>query len=38
MAKEFKYQDPFEMSEEKKEDYLLSKEYVSTTEFDGKKC
>ncbi len=37
MAKEFKYQDPFEMSEEKKtEYYLLSKEYVSTTEFDGK--
>lgn len=37
MAKEFKYQDPFGMGEDKKtEYYLLSEDYVSTVEFDGK--
>lgn len=37
MSKEFKYQDPFEMNEDKNtEYYLLSKEHVSTVEFDGK--
>lgn len=37
MAKEFKYQDPFGMGEDKKtEYYLLSEDYVSTIKFDGK--
>ncbi|GAB1416594.1 class I fumarate hydratase [Paludibacter sp.] len=37
MAKEFKYQDPFEMGEDKKtEYYLLTKDYVSTANFDGR--
>ena len=33
---EFKYQDPFEMGKDKTEYYLLTKDYVSTTEFEGK--
>lgn len=36
MAKEFKYQDPFAMGEDKKtEYYLLTKDYVSTSVFEG---
>lgn len=35
MAKEFKYQDPFEMGKEKTEYYLLSKEHVSVVDFEG---
>jgi fumarate hydratase class I len=33
---EFKYQDPFAMGKDKTEYYLLTKDYVSTTEFEGK--
>ena len=33
---EFKYQDPFEMGKDKTKYYLLTKDYVSTTEFEGK--
>ncbi len=36
MAKEFKYQDPFAMKKDATEYYLLTKDYVSTTEFEGK--
>ena len=35
MAKEFKYQEPFPLGKEKTEYYLLTKDYVSVTEFDG---
>jgi len=35
MAKEFKYQEPFPMGKDKTEYYLLTKEYVSVSEFDG---
>ena len=35
MAKPFIYQDPFSMGKEKTEYYLLSKEHVSVSEFDG---
>ena len=35
MAKEFKYQDPFPVGKDKTEYYLLSKNYVSVSEFDG---
>ncbi len=34
--KPFKYQDTFPLSEDKTEYYLLSKEHVSTAEFEGK--
>ncbi|MDD3077631.1 MAG: fumarate hydratase [Paludibacter sp.] len=37
MAKEFKYQEPFPMGKEKTEYYLLSKDYVTVSEFDGQK-
>ncbi|HOG05672.1 MAG TPA: fumarate hydratase [Paludibacter sp.] len=33
---EFKYQDPFAMGKDKTEYYSLTKDYVSTTEFEGK--
>ena len=36
MAKEFKYQDPFAMGKEKTEYELLTKEYVSVSNFEGK--
>ncbi|HNZ61960.1 fumarate hydratase [Porphyromonadaceae sp. NP-X] len=36
MAKEFKYQELFQLGEDKTEYYLLSKDFVSTTEFEGK--
>jgi len=36
MAKQFKYQDPFAMGKEKTEYYLLTKEFVSVSNFDGK--
>lgn len=36
MAKEFKYQEPFPMGKDTTEYYLLTKDYVSTTEFEGK--
>ncbi len=35
MAKEFKYQEPFPMGKEKTEYYLLTKDYVSVSEFEG---
>ena len=35
-TKPFIYQNPFEMEKEKTEYYLLTKEYVSVEEFDGK--
>lgn len=35
-TKPFIYQEPFPMSEDKTEYYLLTKEHVSTTEFEGK--
>jgi fumarate hydratase class I len=35
MAKEFKYQEPFPLGKEKTEYYLLTKEHVSVSEFDG---
>ena len=35
-TKPFKYQDTFPLSEDKTEFYLLTKEHVSTTEFEGK--
>ncbi|OPZ32174.1 MAG: Fumarate hydratase class I, aerobic [Bacteroidetes bacterium ADurb.BinA174] len=35
-TKPFHYQEPFPMSEDKTEYYLLTKEHVSTTEFYGK--
>ncbi len=35
-TKPFKYQDTFPLSEDKTEYYLLSKEHVSTAEFEGK--
>lgn len=35
-TKPFHYQEPFPMSEDKTEYYLLTKEHVSTTEFNGK--
>ena len=35
-TKTFKYQDTFPLSEDKTEYYLLTKEHVSTTEFEGK--
>ena len=35
-TKPFYYQEPFPMSEDKTEYYLLTKEHVSTTEFNGK--
>ncbi len=35
-TKPFKYQDTFPLSEDKTEYYLLTKEHVSTTEFEGK--
>lgn len=35
MAKEFKYQDPFPVGKDKTEYYLLTKDYVSVSEFDG---
>jgi len=35
MAKPFIYQDPFAMGKEKTEYYLLTKDYVSVSEFDG---
>jgi len=36
MAKEFKYQNPFAMKSEKTEYELLSKEYVTVANFEGK--
>ncbi|MCL2596101.1 MAG: fumarate hydratase [Paludibacter sp.] len=37
MAKEFHYQEPFEhATEDKTQYYLLTKEYISTAEFEGK--
>ena len=36
MAKQFKYQDPFAMGKEKTDYYLLTKEFVSVSNFDGK--
>ena len=35
MAKEFKYQEPFPLGKEKTEYYLLTKDYVSVSEFEG---
>ena len=35
MAKEFKYQEPFPMEKDKTEYYLLTKEHVSVSEFEG---
>src|SRR5690554_5470137 len=35
-TKPFKYQDTFPLSEDKTEYYLLSKDHVSTAEFEGK--
>lgn len=35
MAKEFKYQEPFPMGKEKTEYYLLTKDHVSVSEFEG---
>lgn len=35
MAKEFKYQEPFPMGKDKTEYYLLTKDFVSTTTFEG---
>jgi len=36
MAKEFKYQEPFPLGKDKTEYYLLTKDYVSVSEFEGK--
>ena len=36
MAKEFKYQNPFAMGKEKTEYYLLTKEHISVSNFEGK--
>ena len=33
---EFKYQEPFPLGEDKTEYYLLTKDYVSTSKFEGK--
>ena len=35
MAKDFKYQNPFPMEKDKTEYYLLTKEHVSVSEFEG---
>ena len=35
-TKPFIYQEPFPMSEDKTEYYLLTKDYVSVAEFEGK--
>ena len=35
MAKEFKYQEPFPLGKDKTEYYLLTKDYVSVSEFEG---
>ena len=35
MTKEFKYQEPFPMREDQTEYYLLTKDYVSVSEFEG---
>lgn len=35
MAKEFRFQEPFPMGKDKSEYYLLTKDFVSTTNFDG---
>ena len=35
MAKEFRYQEPFPMGKDNAEYYLLSKDFVSTTNFEG---
>jgi fumarate hydratase class I len=35
MAKEFKYQEPFPMGKDKTEYYLLTKNYVSVSQFEG---
>jgi len=35
MAKEFRYQEPFPMGKDKSEYYLLTKDFVSTTSFEG---
>ena len=35
MAKEFKYQDPFPVGKDKTEYYLLTKNHVSVSEFEG---
>ena len=35
MAKEFKYQEPFPMGKDKTEYYLLTKDYVSVSKFEG---
>ena len=37
MAKSFKYQNPFPLGKDNTEYELLTKEYVTTTEFEGKK-
>ncbi len=37
MAKPFQFQETFPLGKEKTEYYLLTKDYVSTTEFNGKK-
>ena len=37
MAKEFKYQNPFPVGKDNTEYELLTKKYISTTEFEGKK-
>ena len=36
MTPDFKYQNPFPVGKDNTEYYLLSKDYVSTAEFDGK--
>jgi len=36
MAKQFQYKDPFAMGKEKTDYYLLTKEFVSVSNFDGK--
>ena len=33
---EFKYQNPFPLKHDTKEYYLLTKEHISTAEFEGK--
>ena len=35
MSKEFKYQDPFPIGKDKSEYYLLTKDFVSTANFEG---
>ncbi|HRU63858.1 MAG TPA: fumarate hydratase [Paludibacteraceae bacterium] len=35
MTKEFKYQEPFPLGEDKTEYYLLTKDYISVSQFEG---